>query len=54
MNSKDEPPLLTLILLPFRLVSVLAELVTLLGLLVIGAGILVLLGTFVWLLLAGP
>ena len=54
MSDREEPPLMTLILFPFRLIGLLAELVTLLWLILLCGGLVALLGAFLWLILTGP
>ena len=53
MSEREEPPLLTLILFPFRLLAALADLIVNLWLLLIFGGIAALIGAFLWLVLTG-
>lgn len=54
MSDREEPPLMTLILFPFRLIGFLAEIITLLWLILLCGGLVALFGAFLWLVLTGP
>lgn len=54
MSDREEPPIMTLILFPFRLIAILAELVTLLWLILLCGGLVAFFGAFLWLILTGP
>lgn len=54
MSEDSENPFLALILLPFRLLLALGDLIVALWLLMLFAGLTALIGAFLWLLITGP
>lgn len=54
MSDESENPFLTLLLLPFRLLLALGDLIVALWLLMLFGGLAALIGAFLWLLITGP